>query len=161
MFSSQTDLDTFFPIAPDPPASPNPLHGTGTGYIARLNALSEATQSDRDIKDAALSAMDKLKNMVLVAGADIRMTGNNSASITGIILAHDEVELEGGKTFTGYVQACDGLPTFSGDPWPESRTSTYVTTNKVTGNITINYQNLNTAFPLGAPSMSGWQDRAQ
>jgi type II secretory pathway pseudopilin PulG len=161
VFSSQIDLETFFPVAPAPPASPNPLHGSGTGYIVRLNNLPDSSTTEKNLKEAAISAMNTLSNMVLVAGADIRMAGNNAVSITGIVLAHNEVDLQGGKTFTGYIQACDGLPTYTGDPWPESRTSEFVPTNEVTGSVTINFQNFGTAFPLGAPSMSAWQDQAQ
>ena len=157
-FSSQINLETFYPIAPDPPASPNPLYDGGTSYTDRVDNLTES-----ELKTAAIAARNKLSNIVLVAGADIRMTGNNNGvpGITGIILAHNEVDLQGGKTFTGYVQACNGLPTFTGDPWPESRLNEFVNANDVNGGITINFQNFGTAFPLGAPAMTAWQDRAQ
>lgn len=157
VFGAQTNLT---PFLTSPNASSNTITQAANS-LTRIQNLSAGTA-----KTAALAAAGTLSNVVLVAGADIAFTGNNT-NITGIILAHNEINMTGGKSIIGYVVAGDGIPGFTGDPHPASLIAqptgtqnggSAITFNNVTGSNTITFKNFSTMLPLGAPAIIAWND---
>ncbi|MGE0823626.1 MAG: hypothetical protein AB7G75_18755 [Candidatus Binatia bacterium] len=112
------------------------------------------------IKDAAQEAYDNLGYRVLVAGADLDMSGGSKITMTGGVFIHNEIDMSGGKTITGYIFATDGKPTYAGDPHPPTPTELAkgVPENNVTGNSQVLFNNFDVNFPLGPPAMTAWND---
>lgn len=80
-----------------------------------------------------------LTDTLFVAGLDIRMSGNPALGFNGLIAAHEQIDLGGNPTITGYIIAEDA-----------TSTSNTVTANSISGNPTITY-NCNLNPPLLGP----------
>jgi hypothetical protein len=148
-FTSQTNLTAFFPNV-----------GTATLNALEANFTDPTNTASATIKLQGSDAKGKLQNLVMMVGNDLDFSGNNT-NITGIILVHNEVNMTGGKTITGYLIAADGLLGFTGDPHPAGSASTItpsLTYNKLSGSSEINYMNYGTANPMGAPILRAWND---
>jgi len=65
----------------------------------------------------------------IIAGADVKISGNPSQGFTGLIGAHEQIDISGNATFTGFVIAEDGAS--------DSKT---VKDNTISGNATITYE---------------------
>jgi hypothetical protein len=94
-----------------------------------------------DIKPYPTASND-LKNHLLVTGNDLEISGYleaNYAGGAGAILAHQQVKISGNPTINGFIIAGDGQPTWDGDPFPPSVSSSGVTVNEISGNPTITY----------------------
>lgn len=147
-FTSQTNLSAFFSDA---------NNGTNADETA-MTTLNNLAPSPT--KDAALAAMGFLRNLVMMVGNDLDFSGNNTV-IVGIILIHNEINMTGGKTITGYIIADGGQVAFPGDPHPAGSASTInpaLTFNNFLGSSTINYENFGTSLPLGPPVLRAWND---
>lgn len=134
----------------------NYVRPEATAFTAAIDANVTLTAAE---KTAFKNVFDKFKNLVLIAGQDLDLKGNNT-NIVGIVLIHNEVDMNGGKTITGYVVAADGLPTYPGDPHPPTSSSLNadIPNNSVIGTNRIIFENFSTNIPEGAPAMASWND---
>lgn len=144
-FTSQTNLSAFFP------------HATA-GNLANNASMDIENQANGTLRNAGMVARGFFQNLVLMIGNDLNFDGND-ASISGIMLIHNQVEMTGGKTINGYIIAADGTPSFAGDPHPAGSASTLnIGVNNFRGASTINYINYGTTLPLGPPILRAWND---
>jgi hypothetical protein len=162
---SQTNIRSFFDDGNSDSASPlamalaNAANNIAPATIPPAFPVAEdpTLPSLGTLSTIGTGAMDKVRNLLIVSGADLTLGGNND-NMTGIILAHNEISLIGGKTITGYIIAGDGLPTYAGDPHPPANIAQDVNPNTVNGNITLNFSNFSTLLPLGPPQLTSWND---
>ena len=77
-----------------------------------------------------------LPGTLLVAGQDIMITGNPQQAFTGIIAAHEQIQITGNATIVGNIVAEDA-----------ASTSSLVTQSSISGNPTITY-NCELATPV-------------
>lgn len=80
-----------------------------------------------------------LTDILFVAGLDIRMSGNPALGFNGLIAAHEQIDLGGNPTITGYIIAENA-----------TSTSNTVTASRISGNPTITYS-CNFNPPLQGP----------
>ena len=129
IFYSETKID----ITGSPGVSGNPWQAT---LIARD---SIKISDNPDIRPYPTSS-DDLKNHLLVTGNDLDIHGSPQADYApGAILVHQQVKISGSPKINGFIIAGDGQPTWSGDPFPPSVSSSGVSKNEIGGNPTITY----------------------
>lgn len=93
---------------------------------ARWNATILATG---DLEVAGNAEMSPhLTDTLFVAGRDLKVSGNPASGFTGLLAAHEQIQLSGNPTVLGYVIAEDG-----------GNTSATVTQDTITGNAMITY----------------------
>ena len=98
------------------------------------------------------SAGPATDNLLFVAGGDIKVNGNSSQFLQGILAAHEQVDISGTPNLTGTIVAEDAI-----------NNSTYATENIISGNMNINYNGLSTPFNTGVVVVDSlsWQQIIQ
>lgn len=93
--------------------------------------------AERDIVMSGSPTMKAFYNSteLLVAGGDIRLTGGGNASLTGLLLAHEQIELGGSLTLTGRFVAESAL----NRPGSAVDSGTNPGETRLHGNVTIAY----------------------
>lgn len=116
------------------PGSPSsPLQAT---LIARDDIK---ISGDPHIKPYPTTSTD-LQNHLLVTGNDLEISGNVTANYApAAILVHQQFHIGGDAKINGFIIAANGLPTWSGDPFPPSASPLGVTKNTISGHPTITY----------------------
>lgn len=120
-------------ISGSPGSSSNPLQAT---IIARdsINISGSPQMKPYPTTD------DALKNHLLVTGNDLEISGNAGMNYSNsAILVHQQFKISGSPEITGFIMSNDGLPTWTGDPFPPSVSSSGVTINEIPGNARITY----------------------
>lgn len=69
-------------------------------------------------------------DLLFLAGTDFKMNGTSGCSLNGVIYAGEQVDLRGNANFEGQIVAKD-----------RSATDSFVTSNAVSGNFTLNFNN--------------------
>jgi hypothetical protein len=86
------------------------------------------------------------ENLLFVAGGDIKINGNPQQSLQGILAAHEQVSISGNPSLTGFIIAEDA-----------ANNSSTVVENRISGNMTVNYNgNVPNPFP-GDVQIIAWQ----
>ena len=164
-FSAQIDLRSFFNDANSEATSPQIVALANAANNIAAGAIPAPYAGDSTVlplpsvslSTIGTTAAGRVKNIFLVSGADLSLTGSNQ-NMVGIVLVHNEVNFSGSKTITGYVNAGDGLPTYTGDPHPQANIAENVPSNSVTGGLTVDFSNFSTLLPLGPPQLAAWND---
>jgi len=108
------------------------LRGAGT-LLATILATGDITAS------GDINLTPHLTDTLLVADKDIDLGGNPGSTVQGLIAAHEQVELSGNVSITGYILAEDG-----------ATSSSTVTTNSLGGSVSVTY-NCNMRPPIKGP----------
>lgn len=109
----------------------------------------------------------QLQNILIATGNDLRITGNVGLSGQGgAVLAHQQIGFSGNVTIYGYVYAGNGMPTWSGDPFPTATSGYNIFSSHSfsRGHVTIFYDlgqacNNPLTCPQGLQMVAGsWSD---
>ncbi len=100
----------------------------------------------------------QLQGIMIMTGNDLKMSGGAGIDGQGgAVLVHQQLMVSGNITIDGYILAGNGLPTWTGDPFPTSSSGTdLVSTHSMSGNPTIHYdcnQVVCTNSACGLPSV--------
>ncbi|MGH7823485.1 MAG: hypothetical protein ACREQ9_27300, partial [Candidatus Binatia bacterium] len=90
-----------------------------------------------------------LRNIMIVSGNDVGVGGNAGvATSPGGVFAHQQVKWNGNPTLYGFIVAEDGASEWPGEPAPNctSEKNIVCDTNQISGNPTIVYDGIDSAF---------------
>ena len=140
-------------ISGNPGDSSDPWDAT----IIAMNSIDISGNPTLDI----FTTTGNLRNILLVSGNDLEMSGNPSNSYTGAIYAHQQVKFNGNPALNGFIIAEDGATTWTGDPAPTCNSNKDLLTcgpSSVSGNVTITYNGLDTALSPPTLTLLSWNE---
>lgn len=107
------------------------------------------TSGGPEIQNRQLAAdPEEIQNIFFMAGTDIKMRGNPSTTIQGMIYAGEQIDLGGNVSINGFVLAADAAASES-----------LVTSNDVSGNATITYNgDVTSPFLSNKVTVISWQE---
>lgn len=149
-------IEGWVTISSSPGSPGSPWHAT---FIA-LNSI-EITGNPTL---APYTTTGNLRNLLLVSGNDIQLNGSAGVnSYQGAIFAHQQIRMNGGPAYSGFIIAENGLATWTGDPAPNcaSPIDLYCDTlrgNSIDGNATITYDGLSTVGFADSIELTDWHE---
>ncbi|MBI4488587.1 MAG: pilus assembly PilX N-terminal domain-containing protein [Deltaproteobacteria bacterium] len=105
---------------------------------------------------------NELKNHLLVTGNDLYLHGSPRMDyVPGAILVHQQFRISDQAKIKGFIIAGDGQPTWPGDPFPPSVSSSGIQTNEISGDPWITYNGDFDCLGPGCPNpvkMLSWRE---
>jgi hypothetical protein len=110
---------------------------------------------------APSTSIGQLRNLLLVSGNDIGLSGNLGATTKpGAIFAHQQIKNNGNVVMNGFLIGEDGKTTWGGDPAPSRYSGKDVLSAgyELSGNVDITYNGLDTSGYGGAMRRVRWRE---